>query len=90
MLFSLPDGTIQGITGYAFEMFDSAKVYIFLALGVGLGLIILGIIYDLFFSFGSSVKKEARRRIKQDEEEEEENEFQEAVDETITEMLLED
>jgi hypothetical protein len=90
MLFSLPDNTISEIIGYAFNLFDSLKVYIFLALGVGLGLLIVGIIYDIFFSYGADVKREAYRKISKANEEEEEEEFEEDVEEEITNILLED
>jgi hypothetical protein len=90
MLFSLPDNTISGIIGYAFDFFATLKIYIFLAMGVGLGLLVLGIIYELFFSYGAEVKRTARGRIAETEEEEEEEEFEEDVGEEISEMLLED
>jgi hypothetical protein len=86
MLFSLPENTISGVIGYAFNFFDSIKIYIFLAMGVGLGLIILGIIYDLFFSYGAEVRGTARRRLA----EEEDDDFEEDVEEEMTRSLLED
>jgi len=86
MLFSLPENTISGVIGYAFNFFDSVKIYIFLAMGVGLGLIILGIIYDLFFSYGAEVRGTARRRLA----EEEDDDFEEDVEEEMTRSLLED
>ena len=50
MLFSLPENTISGIVGYAFDFFDTMKIYIFLILGVGLAFIILNYIRGLFFA----------------------------------------
>lgn len=49
MLFPLPANTISGITGFIFDFFDATKIYIFLAIGVGLGLLIIDLVYDLFF-----------------------------------------
>lgn len=87
MLFSLPDNTISGIIGYAFNFFDSIKIYIFLAMGVGLGLLILGIIYEMFFSYGAEVKRTARGRLA---EEDDDDDFEEDVEAEMTERLLED
>jgi hypothetical protein len=90
MLFSLPDNTTSGIIGFAFDFFNATKVYIFLAIGVGLGLLIVEIIYDLFFSYGAEVKTEAKRRILKMEAEEEEEEFEEDVGEAISDIMLEE
>jgi len=87
MLFSLPDNTISEIIGYVFNFFDSVKTYLFLALGVGLGLIILGIIYELFFSYQAEVKRTARRRIREDETD---DDFEEDVGAEMDEILFED
>jgi hypothetical protein len=86
MLFSLPDNTITGIIGYAFDFFDSIKLYILLAMGVGLGLLIVGIIYDLFFSYGAEVKKEAKYRFAERREEEEEHIREWDIQEELEEM----
>lgn len=86
MLFSLPENTISGVIGYAFNFFDSIKIYIFLSMGVGLGLIIIGIIYDLFFSYRADVGRTARSRLK----EEEDDDFEEDVEEEMANILLED
>jgi len=86
MFFSLPDNTISGIIGYAFDFFDSVKIYILLALGVGLGLLILGIIYDLFFSYGAEVRGTAKRRLA----EEDDDDFEEDVEAEMSGILLEE
>ncbi|MCJ7619396.1 MAG: hypothetical protein MUP64_04155 [Anaerolineae bacterium] len=85
MLFSLPENTISGVIGYAFNFFDSIKIYIFLAMGVGLGLLILGIIYEFFFSYGAEVRGTARRRLA----EEDDDDFEEDVEAEMAEILLE-
>jgi hypothetical protein len=86
MLFSLPENTISGIIGYAFNFFDSIKIYIFLAMGVGLGLLVLGIIYELFFSYPAEVRRTARGRLA----EEDDDDFEEDVEAEMSEILLED
>lgn len=90
MLFSLPDDTIPGIIGYAFDFFDNIKVYLFLAMGVGLGLTIVSIIYDLFFGYEAEVRKEARIRIGKRLEEAEEEEFDEDVEREISHIALDE
>jgi hypothetical protein len=55
-------------------------------MGVGLGLIIIGIIYDLFFSYRADVGRTARSRLK----EEEDDDFEEDVEEEMANILLED
>lgn len=56
-------------------------------MGVGLGLLILGIIYGLFFSYGAEVRRTARGRLAEDEDD---DDFEEDVEAEMTEILLED
>lgn len=88
MLFSLPSDTISGITAFTLDFFNSIKSYIVLALGTGLGLILLGYTYEIFFSYGVRVRKEARRRFGIIASEIEEEEFEEDVEEKLNEMML--
>ncbi len=87
-MFNIPN-LIGGILGYTTAFFDDVKIYVFLALGVGLGLLLLDIIYQIGFGYKSRVKREAKHRISEMAEQEEEEEFEEDVEEEVSDLLFE-
>ncbi len=85
-MFNLPNDAIPAILNYVGQFFSDIKVFIYLALGVGIGLLVLRMIYDTFFSYKVRVHSEATKRLAEMEEEIEEEEFEEDVQEEIANL----
>lgn len=89
-MFSLPSDAVSGVINYAGAFFNDIKLYVFLALGVSLGLIIVGYAFTIIpeLTYKSSVKREAKRRLEKIEEEEEEELFEEDVEEEMENIIM--
>jgi len=80
-MFTLPVDTISGVLAYTSAFFNDIKIYIFLALGVAFGMLVVGYIITIVpaMSYKRQVRAEASRRIA--EAEEEDDEFEADVEE---------
>lgn len=88
-MFELPADAVSGVINYAGSFFNDVKIYVFLALGVSLGLVILGYAITIIpeLSYKGRVKREAKKRVEEAEEEEEDDQFEEDVEEEMWNYL---